>query len=349
MFGVTLEKAPAGLAGVQNHPPTHGTFWTGSQLLQSWVIWDVQNSNIDWSTTKSNTWISFAFSNWRGKKQEKGENLRCLEKYRIIHQIKQLGSWRPLSITTYKWRQASFDVFQCDLCCTLLSLSSIKRNRCTCILPSFNGLQLLPVSFMNSMDLVVETDQPDWFWPFCTLSMPTFCLLTQRCPAQALWPHSFGRQWIWTWSCFRQSFTPDIFSQPLLPFPYAGKSGPWESCLLTPTNHDATLVKPPDMTNKCPAPTKELLLGTGNWSCCKCRPQNSEGFAVPSKSIYSICFQKKRGFTKIQTCKSLTSYQVFTLMTGDDTVSPFFINLPTIRLIRDWKMKIRWPKVHSQC
>lgn len=47
-------------------PTPHGTFWTGSQLLQSWVIWDVQNSNIDWSTTKSNTRISLAFSNGGG-------------------------------------------------------------------------------------------------------------------------------------------------------------------------------------------------------------------------------------------------------------------------------------------
>ncbi len=104
-------------------PTPHGTFCTGSQLLQSWVIWDVkQNSNIDWSgTTKSNTWISLkAFSNGGGVPKK-----------------------RPLSITTYKWGQASFDIFQCDLCCTLLSLSSIKRSTCTCFLPSFSEWSLV--------------------------------------------------------------------------------------------------------------------------------------------------------------------------------------------------------------
>lgn len=190
--------------------------------------------------------------------------------------------------------------------------------------------------------------QPDWFWPFCTFSTPTFCLLTQRCPAQALWPHSFGRQWIWTWSCFRQSFTPTVFSQPLLPFPYAGKSGPWESCLLTPTNHDATLVKPADMTNKCPAPTKELLLDTGNWSCCKCRPQNSGGFAVPSKSIYTIFFPKKKmvyQHSNIQKSDILPGVYLndwgwhglaFLHKSANDS--------PDSRL----KDANRWPKVHSQ-
>lgn len=96
--------------------------------------------------------------------------------------------------------------------------------------------------------------------------------------------------------------------QPLLPF-FAGKSGAWASCLLTPTNHDATLAKPPDMTNKCPAPTKELLLDTGNWSCCKCRPQNSGRFCSPfQKHLCTVYFLRVYQHSNIQKSDILGVY-----------------------------------------
>ena len=206
---------------------------------------------------------------------KKGENLRCLDKNRIIHQIKQPGSWRPLSITTYKWGQASFDIFQCDLCCTLLSLSSIKRSTCTCFLPSFSEWSLVNSSCQYPLwTQWISLSKNDGKERYTTHNS---CHQNQKWrnpidfdvsvrfprPPSACWHKDVQPRLFDPIHSAGNEFEPNVvfvsphshhLLQHLLPFPMLFTSGPWESWdWLLPTMMP---VKPPDMTNKCPAPTK---------------------------------------------------------------------------------------------